>query len=128
MAMLSVTLVYMLVNVAYYAVVDKTEILDSGRIVAALYFGRLWGVDAERVRLVILTASNHADQRSKMGMRTDRQRNHRLFNSWEHPGSTIHAWSRHATPLSSADSRYLSFSSRARARERRRSPLFILLR
>lgn len=47
--MISVTLVYMLVNVAYYAVVNKDEILGSGRIVAALYFGRLWGVNAERV-------------------------------------------------------------------------------
>ncbi len=49
LAMISVTLVYMLVNVAYYAVVNKDEILGSGRIVAALYFGRLWGVNAERV-------------------------------------------------------------------------------
>ena len=51
LAMISVTAVYMLVNVAYYAVVDKEEILGSGRIVAALYFGRLWGVSAERVRI-----------------------------------------------------------------------------
>ena len=51
LAMVSVTLVYMLVNVAYYAVVDKAEILESGRIAAALYFGKLWGVNAERVRI-----------------------------------------------------------------------------
>ena len=50
LAMLSVTLVYMLVNVAYLAVVDRAEIVDGGRIVAALYFGKLWGVSAERVR------------------------------------------------------------------------------
>ena len=49
LAMISVTLVYMLVNVAYYAVVDRDDILGSGRIAAALYFGKLWGVKAERV-------------------------------------------------------------------------------
>lgn len=59
LAMISVTLVYMLVNVAYFAVVDKEEILDSGRIVAALYFGKLWGVNAERVCIRI--ASAHAN-------------------------------------------------------------------
>ena len=52
LAMLSVTLVYMLVNIAYYAVVDRAEIVGSGRIAAALYFGRLWGVGAERVCVV----------------------------------------------------------------------------
>ena len=52
LAMLSVTLVYMLVNIAYYAVVDRAELVGSGRIAAALYFGRLWGVGAERVCVV----------------------------------------------------------------------------
>ena len=52
LAMISVTLVYMLVNVAYYAVVDREDILGSGRIVAALYFRELWGVKAERVCVV----------------------------------------------------------------------------
>lgn len=52
LAMISVTFVYMLVNIAYYAVVDKGEILGGGRIVAALYFGKLWGVNAERVRFL----------------------------------------------------------------------------
>lgn len=47
-AMVSITIVYMLVNVAYYAVVDKDEILTSGRIVAALFFGKLWGIWTER--------------------------------------------------------------------------------
>ena len=50
LAMSLVTLVYMLVNIAYLAVVDKEEIVGSGRIVAALYVGKLWGVNAERVR------------------------------------------------------------------------------
>ncbi|KAI0635331.1 amino acid transporter [Trametes polyzona] len=57
LAMLSVTLVYLLVNVAYLAVVDKEEIIGSGRIVAALHFGKLWGVGAERVVSVIVALS-----------------------------------------------------------------------
>ncbi|CDO75763.1 hypothetical protein BN946_scf184921.g39 [Trametes cinnabarina] len=56
-AMLSVTLVYFLVNIAYLAVVDKKEIVESGRIVAALHFGKLWGVGAERVVSVIVAFS-----------------------------------------------------------------------
>ncbi|RPD65685.1 amino acid transporter [Lentinus tigrinus ALCF2SS1-7] len=57
LAMISVTLVYMLVNVAYYAVVDKEEIVGGGRIAAALYFGKLWGVGAERAVSVIIALS-----------------------------------------------------------------------
>ena len=68
LAMVSVTLVYMLVNVAYYAVVDKAEIVGSGRIAAALYFGKLWGVGAERVRDVsFIVACVHADGWSDSG-------------------------------------------------------------
>ena len=51
LAMISITFVYMLVNIAYYAVVDKEEILGSGRIIAALFFGKLWGLWTERVSL-----------------------------------------------------------------------------
>lgn len=50
-AMAGITLVYVLVNVAYYAVVDRETILHSGRIAAALFFGRLWGQWTERVRV-----------------------------------------------------------------------------
>ncbi|KAI0646469.1 amino acid transporter [Trametes meyenii] len=57
LAMLSVTLVYLLANIAYLAVVDKDEIVRSGRIVAALHFGRLWGVGAERAVSVIVALS-----------------------------------------------------------------------
>lgn len=49
LAMILITFVYMLVNVAYYAVVEKREILGSGRIIAALFFGKLWGIWTERV-------------------------------------------------------------------------------
>ena len=51
LAMISITFVYVLVNIAYYAVVDKEEILGSGRIIAALFFGKLWGLWTERVSL-----------------------------------------------------------------------------
>ncbi|KAH9941207.1 amino acid transporter [Epithele typhae] len=57
LAMLSVTVVYMLVNVAYYAVVDRADIAGSGRIAAALYFGRLWGTNAERIVSVVIALS-----------------------------------------------------------------------
>ncbi|KAI0795414.1 amino acid permease-domain-containing protein [Abortiporus biennis] len=49
LAVFSITIIYLLVNVAYYAVVDKDEILKSGRIAAALFFGKLWGMRFERV-------------------------------------------------------------------------------
>lgn len=52
--MLLVTLMYLMVNVAYYAVIDKEEILYSGRIAAALFFGKLWGIGAERVSTGVL--------------------------------------------------------------------------
>ncbi|KAH8097008.1 amino acid transporter [Cristinia sonorae] len=56
-AMLLVTLMYFLVNIAYYAVVDKEEILGSGRIAAALFFGKLWGIRAEQFVSVIIACS-----------------------------------------------------------------------
>ncbi|KAI0084673.1 amino acid/polyamine transporter I, partial [Irpex rosettiformis] len=49
LAKISITFVYMLVNIAYYTVVDKQDILGSGRIIAALFFGKLWGLWTERV-------------------------------------------------------------------------------
>ena len=58
-AMIAITVVYMLVNIAYYAVVDKDTILNSGRIVAALFFGRLWGQGTERVWRLSLTLWVH---------------------------------------------------------------------
>jgi len=57
-AMIAITVVYMLVNVAYYAVVDKNTILNSGRIVAALFFGRLWGQRTERILSAIVALSS----------------------------------------------------------------------
>ncbi|EKM56614.1 uncharacterized protein PHACADRAFT_172270 [Phanerochaete carnosa HHB-10118-sp] len=57
-AMIAITVVYMLVNIAYYAVVDKDTILSSGRIAAALFFGRLWGQRTERILSAIVALSS----------------------------------------------------------------------
>ncbi|KAF5324296.1 hypothetical protein D9619_011392 [Psilocybe cf. subviscida] len=48
LAMFAVSAVYLFINVAYFAVVSKTDILDSRRIVAALYFRNLFGPTTER--------------------------------------------------------------------------------
>ncbi|KAI0084678.1 amino acid/polyamine transporter I, partial [Irpex rosettiformis] len=58
LAMISITFVYMLVNIAYYAVVDKQDILGSGRIIAALFFGKLWGLWTERILSLIVAISS----------------------------------------------------------------------
>ncbi|KAI0065303.1 high-affinity methionine permease [Artomyces pyxidatus] len=47
-AMASVTVVYILVNVAYFAAVPKADILTSGRTIAALYFRNMFGPRAEK--------------------------------------------------------------------------------
>lgn len=49
--MLSVTIVYLFVNVAYFSVVSKSDILGSRRIVAALFFRNLFGPTVEKVKL-----------------------------------------------------------------------------
>ncbi|KII84566.1 hypothetical protein PLICRDRAFT_57546 [Plicaturopsis crispa FD-325 SS-3] len=56
-AMVSVTVVYMFVNVAYFAVVSKSDILGSGRIIAALFFRNLFGPIAERILSTIIALS-----------------------------------------------------------------------
>ncbi|KAF8157117.1 APC amino acid permease [Crassisporium funariophilum] len=48
LAMISVTAVYLFINIAYFSVVSKTDILESRRIVAALYFRNLFGPTTER--------------------------------------------------------------------------------
>ncbi|KAI0073662.1 hypothetical protein K474DRAFT_1720319, partial [Panus rudis PR-1116 ss-1] len=57
LAMLLITVIYLLVNIAYYAVVSREEILGSGRIAAALFFGKLWGPHAERILSGIIACS-----------------------------------------------------------------------
>lgn len=57
LALLTVTLVYMLVNIGYYAVVDRDELLGSGRIAAALFFGKIWGMETEQILSAIVALS-----------------------------------------------------------------------
>ncbi|KAI5995149.1 APC amino acid permease [Pisolithus albus] len=57
LAMLLVTIVYVLVNIAYYAVVSKGDILESGTIAAALFFRNLFGPATERVLSVVIGLS-----------------------------------------------------------------------
>ncbi|KAJ7488059.1 APC amino acid permease [Mycena latifolia] len=57
LAMTAVTLVYMSVNVAYFAVVSKNDILGSKRIVAALFFRNLFGPATERALSVFIALS-----------------------------------------------------------------------
>ncbi|KAH9928589.1 amino acid transporter [Amylocystis lapponica] len=61
LAVLFVTLAYLFVNIAYFAVVQQRDILGSGRIVAALFFGKLWGLWAERILSGIVAMSTFAN-------------------------------------------------------------------
>ncbi|PPQ68644.1 hypothetical protein CVT26_002928, partial [Gymnopilus dilepis] len=49
LALITVTVFYLLCNVAYFAAVSKEEITGSGRLVAALLFRNVWGESTERV-------------------------------------------------------------------------------
>ena len=90
LAMLAVTLVYFLVNVAYLAVVDKEEIVGSGRIVAALHFGKLWGVGAERVSFIIcLQRCSGAD------ILVGSEYHCSDVDAGEHSCSAVHTWPRY---------------------------------
>ncbi|CAG8920723.1 unnamed protein product [Penicillium salamii] len=56
-AICSVGILYMLVNVAYFAAVSKEEMLSSGSIVAAVFFRNMLGKQAERVMSVFVALS-----------------------------------------------------------------------
>ncbi|KIY72206.1 APC amino acid permease [Cylindrobasidium torrendii FP15055 ss-10] len=56
-ALAAVTVVYILVNVAYFAVVEKQDILSGRRIVAALFFRNLFGEKTERVLSFLIAFS-----------------------------------------------------------------------
>ncbi|KAF5349260.1 hypothetical protein D9756_009435 [Leucocoprinus leucothites] len=56
-AMFGVSAVYMLINVAYFAVVSKNDILSSRRIIAALYFRNLYGPTTERALSAFIALS-----------------------------------------------------------------------
>ncbi|PGH12205.1 hypothetical protein AJ80_06825 [Polytolypa hystricis UAMH7299] len=57
LALGSVAVLYMLVNVAYFAAVPKDEILSSGRILAASFFRNVFGEKAERALSVFVALS-----------------------------------------------------------------------
>lgn len=56
-ALITVGVLYMLVNVAYFAAVPKEEIMTSGRIVAAAFFRNVMGKTAERALSVFVALS-----------------------------------------------------------------------
>jgi amino acid transporter len=47
----------MLVNIAYFAAVSKEEMLSSGSVVAAVFFGNMFGQQAEKVMSVFVALS-----------------------------------------------------------------------
>lgn len=57
MAIGSVGILYMLVNIAYFAAVSKEEMLSSGSVVAAVFFGNMFGKQAEKVMSVFVALS-----------------------------------------------------------------------
>ncbi|KAF8518435.1 high affinity methionine permease [Hysterangium stoloniferum] len=57
LAMVLITVLYLLVNVSYLIVVSKEDILGSGRVVAALFFRNLFGSIAERVLSFVICIS-----------------------------------------------------------------------
>lgn len=56
-ALLSITVLYMLVNIAYYAVVPADEVRNSGRIVASAFFRYAFNENAERAASVFVALS-----------------------------------------------------------------------
>lgn len=56
-ALLVISILYMFVNVAYYAVVPADEIRSSGRIVVASFFRYAFGTKAEKAASVIVALS-----------------------------------------------------------------------
>ncbi|RYP61636.1 hypothetical protein DL771_010055 [Monosporascus sp. 5C6A] len=57
LAIAIVSVLYMLVNIAYFAAVPKEEILESGRLVAASLFRNVFGERAERALSVFVALS-----------------------------------------------------------------------
>ncbi|KAJ2925031.1 hypothetical protein H1R20_g12069, partial [Candolleomyces eurysporus] len=57
LAMGAVTAVYLFINVAYFSVVSKNDILSSNRIVAALFFRNLFGPAAEKILSAFIALS-----------------------------------------------------------------------
>ncbi|KAF8590532.1 high affinity methionine permease [Ramaria rubella] len=57
LAMILITVMYLLVNVSYLVVISKDDIRDGGRIVAAYFFRNLFGSVAERVLSIVICIS-----------------------------------------------------------------------
>ncbi|KIK58841.1 hypothetical protein GYMLUDRAFT_45139 [Collybiopsis luxurians FD-317 M1] len=57
LAIVIVTILYILANIAYFAAASKTEITGSGRLVAALLFRNVFGARAERALDVFVALS-----------------------------------------------------------------------
>jgi amino acid transporter len=57
LAVISVNILYIFVNIAYFAAVPKEEILSSGQILAATFFHNMFGTRAERVMSVFVALS-----------------------------------------------------------------------
>ncbi|KAL2808851.1 amino acid/polyamine transporter I [Aspergillus granulosus] len=53
----SVGILYMLVNIAYFAAVPREQFLASGQIVAAAFFGNMFGARAEKAMSVFVALS-----------------------------------------------------------------------
>ncbi|KAL6248079.1 methionine permease [Rhinocladiella similis] len=56
-ALIAVSILYMLVNISYFAAVSKEEIASSGRILAASFFRNVFGHRAERALSVFVALS-----------------------------------------------------------------------
>ncbi|ROT42037.1 high-affinity methionine permease [Sodiomyces alkalinus F11] len=57
LALGAISVIYMLINIAYFAAVPKDDILNSGRLVAALLFRNVLGGTAERALSVFVALS-----------------------------------------------------------------------
>ncbi|KAI9727000.1 MAG: hypothetical protein M1834_008582 [Cirrosporium novae-zelandiae] len=57
LALGTVSILYMLANIAYFAAVPKEEIISSGRILAASFFRNVFGPSAERALSVFVALS-----------------------------------------------------------------------
>lgn len=57
LAIIVVTVLYMLANIAYFAGATKEDITSSGRLVAALLFRNVYGPRAERALSVFVALS-----------------------------------------------------------------------
>ena len=61
LALGSIAVMYMFVNIAYFAAVPKAEIISSGRILAASFFRNVFGEKAERALSVFVALSAYGN-------------------------------------------------------------------